>query len=63
MEETIEDMDKEIELKDNTFIFLTDKVGNLKEEFMNQMEKVKKCEILEKIDRVDKTFDEALQKH
>ena len=43
MEETIKDMDEEIELKDNTFIFLTDKIGNLKEEFMNKME-VKLCQ-------------------
>ena len=62
MGETIEDMDKGIEPKDNTINFLTEKIGISHEETIKQMEKVNLPKMVDKTDRVIKRRDETLEK-
>ena len=61
MGETIEDMDKELEPKDMTITFLTDKI-RISREAIKQMENLL-TEVLGKTDRVRKKLDETLEKH
>ena len=52
MEETIEDMDKEIELKDNIIYFSSNKIGISDEKIIQAIERIKLTEVLDKADRV-----------
>ena len=58
--ETIEDMDKEIENKDNKNNYLADGRRVSDEQFVQQMEQVNLIEILDNTDRVIKRLDETL---
>ena len=63
MGETIEEMDKKIELIDHTINFLTGTLGFSLEETVEQMQRVNLFQILDKTDRVTKRLYEALKKH
>ena len=63
MGETIVDMNKENELRDNATIFLTDKIGFSHEENIKQMETVNLTEILDETDGVMRRINKTLEKH
>ena len=63
MDETMEDMDKEIERKGNKSNFLADKIGSSDEQFIREMKQVNPNELLDKTDRVRKRVDKRLEKH
>ena len=63
MNESIEDMDEGIELKNNKIKFLADKIGTLEEHNIQEMEQVNLIEILVQTDKVMKLFEKIHKKH
>ena len=63
MGETIEGMQKEIELDENTIIFLTDKIGTSHQETIKHIEKIILTEILDKTGSVIKRLDTTPKIH
>ena len=63
MRETFEDIDKELELKDNETSFSAERIGFSKEKVIKRKKKPKLTEIRNKGDRVFKRLHETFKKH
>ena len=63
MGKTIGDLDKEIDLEDNTEIFLADKIENSNKQIKGQMVKVNLMEIVNKTDKVIEIVNKTLEQH
>ena len=63
MVETIEDRDKELDLKDNTIGFLIDQIEISHEQTMKQTKKLNLTELLDKTDRVKNRLDKTFKTH
>ena len=62
MEETIQDMDKEIELNTEKIVLPADKIKNSDEETIKRMEKVSLTKILGETDKLTERLDKTIEK-